>query len=173
MPWNQGACQGPHTPWHEQLAQGVIYRTLLEEPEMKLVMPPLLALMVPIAESPTAGATTNRGWKCLTFARVMDLLTQSHRFVIVHHCITYYWLKSFLGYVILLLRTADFDLYTAIQRFASVIKHSAIIRGMLLMQTMNDSAFVTNFPIQSATMGGRPLFWGHVPPPGPSFTCTR
>ena len=61
----------------ERLAEGVVQNILVRETEMKLIMPPTLALLVP------TGA--------LCSERVLELLLQSHRFVIVHHCIEYYW----------------------------------------------------------------------------------
>lgn len=52
----------------------------------------------------------------ITASRVLNFLTQAHRFVIIHHSVTFYWAKSFLGYIVLLLRAADFQFLPAIEQ---------------------------------------------------------
>ena len=131
------------TPQLRTLAEGFLYYTLHNEDEMKLIMPPAFALLIP-----TIG---------ISAGRILHLLSQSHRFVIVHHSTTFYWLKSFLGYLLLLLRSEGLELPEAIDFLLrnratmwpdqlwpdGEVRHSAAIKGMMLMQALDEQFTLT------------------------------
>ena len=118
--------------------------------------------------------------------RVLDILVQSHRFVMVHHCINYYfpgcalrsrteidactWLKSFLGYMILLhpgdpifhrmscfLRAENLNPMNAVLRMNHEVHHNTVIKGMLMMQALDGNLFVPHgFPCTHRACDIRP-----------------
>ena len=69
-------------------------------------------------------------------------LPAAHRFVTVHHCVSYYWLRSFLGHLVLLVRCSDFNAVSCIERLQNEVRHNAVVKGMLLMHALDDSVFL-------------------------------
>ena len=112
------------------LSQGIVLKTLKHQPETRLIMPPALALCIPGGE--------------LTMDQVLNLLCQTHHFIVNHRTVNYYWIKSILGYMILLLQSSHLDIMAAIQRLTHDFKQSNVMRGMMLTQALDQDIFTPN-----------------------------
>jgi hypothetical protein len=125
----------------QRMATGIVERTLVNESEMRLIMPPFLALSVPMQR--------------LTSTRILDLIAQprrcavptihhlppAHRFVTVHHCINYYWVRSFLGHLVLLVRSPDFEPMVAVHRLQQGVHHNSVIWGTMILHAIDDAMY--------------------------------
>ena len=59
------------------LTRRAVRRVLETQNEMKLIMPPYMAMLVPMERIP--------------MKRVVNIMTQAHRSLIIHRSVTYYW----------------------------------------------------------------------------------
>ena len=91
-------------------------------------MPPSLALLLPTDS--------------ISCAHVMNLLEQSHRIVIIHHAVGFYWLKSFVGFILFSLRLPQVDVIVLVNRLKAILQHSATMKGMALMQALDSNLFM-------------------------------
>ena len=105
-----------------KMASMVVVGIIREQPEVKLIMPPVIAIHIPVA-----GLMTEQ---------ILNLCIQSHRFVVIHRFINYYWVKSFLGYLILMLRCNDFNPLMVVNRLTRDLVQTSMVRGMTLMQAV-------------------------------------
>ena len=111
----------------ERMASTVVVAIICREPEMKLIMPPVIAIHIPVT-----GVMTDQ---------LLNLCVQSHRFMIIHRFINYYWVKSFLGYLIVMLRCKDFDPLVVVHRLARDLVQTSMVRGMTLIQAVSGDLF--------------------------------
>ena len=108
-----------------QLAGGIVLATL-KRGGLRLIMPPTLALFVPTAT--------------LTMEGILCIMCDS-QWVSTHRSVNYYWVKSMVGYLLLLLRTPDVDMNVVIERLKQEFKHSSMVRGMLITQALEKDMF--------------------------------
>ena len=91
-----------------------------------LALPIVVAALLPISSLPTSES-------------IIVMLTQGHRFVSVHSPLRQSWMESFLGYLVLLLRTGPL-LPSCVHRIRAGTGENTPFRGMLMSRAMGVNA---------------------------------
>lgn len=104
------------------LAADPVQRILRDGPELSLAMPPTLASCVSPGD--------------VDAGHLVDLMLQGQRFVSVHVRMSMSWMESYIGYVLLLLRTGSVSVALA-ARLRNGSVHNSVVRALLLSRTLS------------------------------------
>ena len=120
------------------LAEGPYQHALTRRRELCLIMPPSVAMLIPISshrELAACGRATSPDPEVAYEEVAHEMMMQGHRFVTVHHCVPYPWVCSLLGYLVLLIRSGGFGV-TRLQRLRCGLGHGVSIRGCVMSRAL-------------------------------------